>query len=186
MSTYIPPDEYFNQHYLDDFKVFGGNILCAWEIGSLRSRQYKGLEEFVLCQFWLNLLDHAISEHAYRFIATWRKFSQPFASVSACDHHGYGQPSWFLKCMQQQDKDVRPTLAFLSPPISLTWEMLSAYAKFFLDEYPALFMKTTDGASFPQKSFLAALTENADYKASVFTPMGWEDRHVVELLDLGR
>jgi hypothetical protein len=179
------PYEYFNQHYLADFKVFGGNVLCAWEIGPLRSRQYKGLEEFIVCQFWLNLLDQAVSRHAYRFITPWREFSQPLASVSACSHHGYDTPYWYLKCMQEPVADnVGRSCSYLSPPISLTWEMLSAFAKFFLDEYLAIFMQTDAGAAFSQKSFLEALSRDADCKACVFTPVGREDKHIMGVMRL--
>jgi hypothetical protein len=179
--NFIPPKEYFDKHYLSDFRVFGSSIMCAWEIGPLRTRSYQGLSEFILCQFGLNLLNQAIYTHAHLFFPEWERLSAPFADVRACSHHGYGQPFWFLKCMQEPiTGDISRSVAFLTPPVSLDWKIVSSFTNFFLHDYLSQIVSEGSNDMFPLEDFWEGVAGDPDCKAMVYVQGGLESKHVAE------
>jgi hypothetical protein len=86
METHIPPIDYFDRHYLADFEVFGSTAMCGFSMADAlnapKRPRFKGLTEFVVCQFELNLLNQAFYTHAAGF--GWRGFSAPFADTHGC------------------------------------------------------------------------------------------------------
>jgi hypothetical protein len=141
--------------------------------------RFRGLAEFVVCQFELNLLNQAIYTHVSSAFHVWRGFSAPFADTHKCWlGHGLGShiPYSILRFAQQP---------FASPdnaPVSLAWDILRGYTTFFLDDYVTRFVSTESGAGFPREAFLAAVARDYDCTACVLALSGWECKHVMGVL----
>jgi hypothetical protein len=179
---HLPSNDYFKDHYAADFAVFGGNMMCGISLSKSlalpkRSR-FKGIAEFVVCQFELNLLNQAIYTHQAKAHPDWRAFSAPFADTHLCFHgHGLGNhlPSSILRFAQEPW--VRPDAA----PVTLTWEMLADYTNFFLGEYLDQFRATESGKDFSRDALIEAICNDRDCLACLKTAQGWESRRVIEL-----
>ena len=180
MATHFSPNEYFDQHYLADYEVFGSTAMCGFSlagamIASKRTR-FRGLAEFVVCQFELNLLNQAFYTHAPHF--GWREFSAPFADTHGCSM-GHGMANHFphsiLRFAQQ------PSGGQVAP-VSLTWEIVEAYTKFFLADYVSRFTQTNNPVGFSQEAFWKSIAGDCDCIACMLSASGWETKHVIGLL----
>lgn len=180
---HIPPNEYLDQHYLADYEVFGSNAMCGMTLfdslqGHKRPR-FRGLTEFVVCQFELNLLNQAIYTHAGSVYSAWRGFSAPFADTHGCSMgHGMGNQIPYSILRFAQQPFAEPGV----PPVSLTWKILVTYTKFFLEDYVARFIHTDSSAGFSRDDFLQAVGLDHDCAVCVLSPLGWETKHVMELV----
>lgn len=176
---YIVPKLYIESAYAADFGVFGGDMLCGFTLTDVLSPpkrdMFKGLAEFVLCQFELNLLNQALHSHWQSVYAAWRKYSLPFANTLLCFHgHGLANHLPYSILRFAQEPCARPSTA----PLLFSWEMLGEYTSFFLGEYLVQFQARGD---FSRDTFLQALVQDADCVACLKTPQGWESKHVAEL-----
>jgi hypothetical protein len=183
MSAFLAPEKYFEQHYLTDFAVFGGDMMCGFTLtDSLRPpkrARFHGIGEFVVCQFELNLLSQAIYTHSLSAYPAWRAFSAPFADPRLCFYgHGMGShlPYSILRFAQQ------PCAAPDTPPVELSWDMLRSYTAFFFADYLRRF-RLADGSAFSEQSFFRAIVPDRDCTACILTPDGWESRHILELIE---
>ena len=180
METHIPPKDYFDQHYLADFEVFGSTAMCGFSMADAmnapKRTRFKGLVEFVVCQFELNLLNQAFYTHAAGF--GWRGFSAPFADTHGCSMgHGMANhiPHSILRFAQQP-------FGGQLVPVSFTWEILEAYTEFFLGDYLSRFIQTNNPAGFSQEAFLKSVAGDHDCIACVLSSSGWETKNVAELI----
>jgi len=183
MHSHIPPTDYLEQHYSADFQVFGSDAMCGFSLGdSLRlpkRSRYKGLAEFVVSQFGLNLLNQAIYTHAGSCFSGWRRFSLPFADTHGCwSGHGLGShvPYSILRFAQQ------PFASADTAPVPLAWDIIRIYTTFFLDDYVTRFARTDSGTGFQREAFLEAVASDYDCTACVLASSGWESKHVMEFL----
>ena len=180
MATHIPAKDYFDQHYLADYEIFGSTAMCGFlladALNAPKRTRFKGLTEFVVCQFELNLLNQAFYTHAAGF--GWRGFSASFADTHGCSMgHGMANhiPHSILRFAQQP-------FGGQVVPLSLTWEILEAYTKFFLDDYLSRFIQTNNPAGFSMESFLKSIAGGYDCDVCVLSSSGWETKHVMELV----
>ena len=149
------------------------------ELASSQESVLRGMTEFVVCQFELNLLSQPVYTHSCWAYPAWRRFSVPFADTRLCfSGHGMGShaPSSILRFAQQ------PFAAPDTAPVSLDWDILRDYTTFFLDDYIARFMASKRDIEFSPEAFLGAVTLDHDCTAHVLTPSGWQSRHVIEFL----
>jgi hypothetical protein len=135
MSTFIAPTDYFKRYYSADLKVFGGEMMCGASLtDSLcppKRARFKGLAEFVVCQFELNLLSQAMYTHMRPAYWAWHAFSAPFVDPRLCYlGHGMGNhmPYSILRFAQQPfASDLRfAQLPFAAPKASmdrLDWDI---------------------------------------------------------------
>src|SRR5213075_107103 len=146
---HLPPTDYFRDHYAADFAVFGGDMLCGISLAESlvlhKWSTFKGIAEFVACQFELNLLNQPIYTHAHPAHPAWRGFSAPFANTHLCfSGHGMANhlPSSILRFAQE------PWVRREATPVAMTWEMLTDYTTFFLGDYLDQFRATEGGKEF--------------------------------------
>lgn len=181
-SRIIPAADYFSQHYLADFEVFASDTMCGFSLADAlnlpKRARFRGLPEFVVCQFNLNLLNQAVYTHAGAAYHAWRAFSAPFADTHKCWlGHGLGShiPYSILRFAQQP-------FASAIAPVPLGWDIIRIYTSFFLHDYLTRFTSTASGAGFPRRAFVQAVVADYDCTACVLAPSGWESRHVREFL----
>lgn len=185
MAKHIPAKEYFDQHYSADYEVFGSTAMCGFSLADSMNNpkraRLKSLAEFVVCEFELNLLHQAFYTHASSACYKWREFSAPFADTHGCSM-GHGMANQFpysiLRFAQQPFAD--PHIA----PISIGWEILSGYTKYFLDDYLLRFAQITNAAEFSCERFLSLIARDPDCVACVLSPSGWETKQVMEILKM--
>lgn len=181
--AHLPPKDYFREHYAADYAVFGSNSMCGFSLGDRlmppKRSQFKGLSEFIICQFELNLLNQAIYTHARQAHCAWRNFSAPFADTHLCSM-GHGMANHLPPSILRfaQEPFARPDTV----PVTFTWEMLADYTKFFLGEYLDQFRATEGGKEFSQDALTEAIGKDLDCSAVVKTAQGWESKQVAELL----
>ena len=140
---------------------------------------FKGIAEFVACQFELNLLNQAIYTHIVQAHPAWRAFSAPFANTHLCfSGHGMANhlPSSILRFAQE------PWVRREAAPVAMTWELLTDYTKFFLVHYLDQFRATEGGKEFSRNALIEAVSKDWDCLACGKTAQGWESKHVAELL----
>jgi hypothetical protein len=179
----LPPKDYFCEHYAADFAVFGGNMLCGFTLtDSLmpdKRSKFKGIAEFVVCQFELNLLNQSIYAYARQCYSAWRAFSVPFADTKLCSM-GHGMANHLPPSILRFAQEPRARPGTESVP--MTWDIVAEYTKFFLGDYLSQFRATASGRDFPLDSFLVAIGKDGDCSACLKNQQGWEWRHVVELM----
>lgn len=182
MATHIPANDYFGQHYLADYEVFGSTAMCGFSLGDAmrdpkRSR-FKGLAEFVVCEFELNLLNQAFYTHAAGF--GWRGFSAPFADTHGCSMgHGMANhiPHSILRFAQQPFQGQ-------AVPVLFNWKILEDYTGFFLGDYLHRFIQEKNPVGFSREAFLKSVAGDYDCIACVLSLSGWEAKNVTELFTI--
>jgi hypothetical protein len=180
----MPPAEYMDQHYEDDYQTFGSTSMCgaimADALRNPKRTKMRGITEFTLSQFGLNLMNQATHAHCPSHSYAWKGFSPPFADTHGCfSGHGMGNhiPHSILRFAQKpfwgSDRDT--------PGISLTWPAIEEYTRYFLRGSVEAFILAPHGANFPRDTFYAAVEQDYDCVACCLTPDGWQTRHVIPM-----
>jgi hypothetical protein len=140
--------------------------------------RFRGLAEFVVCQFELNLLNQAIYTHAADSFLAWRAFSVPFADTHKCSSgHGLVHLPYSIIRFAQQ-----PNASTDISPVSLTWDILRGYTTFFLEDYLTRFVTGEQSVRFPRETVFKAVAVDRDCTAYILSPSGWESKNVMGLL----
>ena len=181
----IPPAQYLDLHYAEDYETFGSSSMCGFSMAdALRNpkrTKMRGITEFTLSQFGLNLMNQATYAHCPSHSFAWNRFSPPFADTHGCfSGHGMGNhiPHSILRFAQEpfwgSDGDT--------PGISLAWPAIEEYTRYFLLDLVEAFILTPQGADFHRDTFYAALERDYDCVACCLTPDGWQSRHVISMV----
>jgi hypothetical protein len=151
-------------------------------LGDRKRSGFRGLAEFTLVQFGLNLLNQAAFAHAPSHASAWKRFSPPFADTHGCfSGHGMGShiPHSILRFSQEPFFGRGDT-----PGIMLTWRDIEDYDQYVLVDLLRNFMATEEGINFQIEQFYAAISGDSDCLACCLTPEGWQTRHVMQTIQV--
>lgn len=150
----MPPSEYFPSHYLIDFDLFTDNAkssvshgkaaACGMTLGRLFESGWRARfispEDFLCCQYELNLLHQGIYTYFRDVYPHWVIQSHYFAHTRECKsgHGGFtSKPNSILHFARD------PSYVPNAQPIELTGNRIREYTHFFFFDYlPAVFRGT--------------------------------------------
>lgn len=140
------PNSYFPHKYLQDLAIFSQGInipengpfwmLCGMTAGNFfepeKVKQYAAPSDFLICLYFLNLLNQGIYTHFREHHINWLSTSAPFVDTLGCS---YGHGGW----SHSPDSILRfarnPNYIPRAQPIEITATQLKNYTEFFLFEY---------------------------------------------------
>jgi len=180
--AHMPAREYFDAHYAADRAVFTGDPLCNGSLAkSLRpdaSERFKGITEFVVCLFELNVLARVISRRYVEAHIPWQHFSAPLIYPHQIGIGGRAKllTNSILRFAQDPGEDAE------ADPVTLTWPLLEDYTTFFLEDYMGRFMASDARLRILRSEFIKAVADDEECVPLVKAGNRWEPRPIARLL----
>lgn len=181
--NWVSPESYFFNHYKHDQSMFDSDMMCGATLSACmvepRRSELKGLREFVVSQFLLNLLHQAIFSFAPDYYENWRDYKPPFGDIRLCfSGHGMGgRPSEILRFAQGPCEGIKR--------IDLSWEIIRDYSSFFLGKFLEEFRDFSEETKgFQRDRFIDAIRRDIDCSAVCVVNGRLIYRNVVNLIEM--